>query len=157
MTQRLNSVLLGLIFLTLSCGKNQSRVESKSSQLPAKHNVASQRKEIIAQHVLAAQLASRQEVEARTTFAAGEPIQASLYLTNPAHTESRRIFAFLVIGEAVVEEKSLALRASDERQAFDFRFIKTPRPVGSYQIRFVEIARSNAKPILLARLFLEVE
>jgi hypothetical protein len=38
-----------------------------------------------------------------------------------------------------------------------FVLIRTPRPPGAYQIKFVEIARSNGTPVLLARLFLNVE
>jgi hypothetical protein len=150
-------VLLGLMGLVGSCGKDQSQLASKTDQLPATYSVAAPRKEIIAPHVLSAQLAPHNQVEAKTTFARTEPIQASVYLTNPSYIESRRIFAFLVNDEAVVEEQSIAVGATDERQEFDFSFAKTPRPLGSYQIRFVEIARSNAKPVLLARLFLNVE
>jgi hypothetical protein len=119
--------------------------------------VASPRKEIIAQNVLAAQLAPHHELEAKTTFAPTESIQASLYLTNSSHIEPRRISAFLVRDESVVEEQSIAAGSDETRQEFDFRFAKTPRPLGAYQIKFVEIARSNGKPVLLARLFLNVE
>lgn len=150
------SALLGFMALTLTCGRDQTRVDSRPDQPLANYN-ASPRKEIIAQHVLAVQLAPHYEVEAKTTFAPTEPILASLYLTESSDVESRRIFAFLVSDEAVVEEQSIALSTSDERREFDFRFTKTPRPLGSYQIRFVQIARSNAKPVLLARLFLNVE
>jgi hypothetical protein len=59
--------------------------------------------------------------------------------------------------EAIVEEQSIAAGADEKRQEFDFHFAKTPRPLGAYQIKFVEIARSNGKPVLLARLFLNVE
>ena len=119
--------------------------------------MASQRKEIIAQNVLAAQLALHHEFEARTSFAPTEAIPASLYLTESSYVEPRRISAFLICEESVVEEESIFVSATEKRQAFDFRFNKTPRPVGVYQIRFVEIARSNGKPVLLARLFLNVE
>jgi len=150
-------VLLGLVGLMGSCGKEESRLDSKTDQLPGVYKVAAPRKEIIAPQVLSAQLAPHDEVEAKTTFARSEPIQASVYLTNPSYIESRRIFAFLVNDEAVFEEQSIAVGATDGRHEFDFHFAKTPRPLGNYQIRFVEIARSNAKPVLLARLFLNVE
>jgi hypothetical protein len=147
-------ILLALLTLTVSCG---SRVDSKSPAPGITYDVASPRKEIIAQNVLAAQLAPHHELEARTTFAPTESIQASLYLSNSSHIEPRRISAFLVRDEAVVEEQSIAAGADEGRQEFDFRFAKTPRPQGAYQIKFVEIARSNGRPVLLARLFLNVE
>jgi hypothetical protein len=151
------SILPGLLALTLSCGKDLGRVDSKPAE-PASHdNLAPARKELIAQNVLAAQLASHHEFEARTTFTPTEAIPASLYLTNSSYIEARRISAFLVRDEAVVEEQSLAVLANEKRQEFDFRFTKMPRPLGAYQIKFVEIARSKGKPVLLARLFLNVE
>ena len=153
MNQRL-TILLALLTLTVSCG---SRVDLKSPAPRRAYNVASPRKEIIAQNVLAAQLAPHHELEDKATFAPTESIQASLYLTSSSHDEPRRISAFLVRDEAVVEEQSIAAGADEKRQDFDFRFAKTPRPAGAYQIKFVEIARSNGKPILLARLFLNVE
>jgi|RhiMetdeSRZDD1v2_1073273.scaffolds.fasta_scaffold660554_2 hypothetical protein len=147
-------ILFALLTFTVSCG---GRVDSKSHASGDTYKVASPRKEIIAQNVLAAQLAPHHELEAKTTFAPTESIQASLYLTSSTHVEPRRISAFLVRDEAVVEEQSIAAGADERRQDFDFRFAKTPRPAGAYQIKFVEIARSNGKPILLARLFLNVE
>ena len=150
-------VLLGWLALTVSCRKNHSVVDSKPDGPATNPNVASPRKEIIAQNVLAVQLAAHHEFEDKTTFAPTEPIQASLYLTSSSHVEPRRISAFLVRDEAIVEEQSIAVSANEDRQEFDFRFAKTPRPLGMYQIKFVEIARSNGKPVLLARLFLNVE
>jgi len=147
-------IVFALLTFTVSCG---GRVDSRSHASGDTYKVASPRKEIIAQNVLAAQLAPHHELEVRTTFAPTESIQASLYLANASHVEPRRIAAFLVRDEAVVEEQSIAAGAEEERQAFDFRFAKTPRPPGAYQIKFVEIARSNGKPVLLARLFLNVE
>lgn len=149
-------VLVGLVGTTVSCCRDQSRADSRTDQLSPAYD-ASPRKEIIAPHVLAAQLAPHDEIESKTTFAPTEPIWASLYLTNPSYIGPRRVFAFLVSDEAVVEEQSIALRASDERRDLDFHFVKTPRPLGRYQIRFVEVARSNAKPAVIARLFLNVE
>jgi len=149
-------VLVGLMGMTVSCCRDQSRADSKADQPLAGYD-ASPRKEIIAQHVLSAQLALHNEVESKTTFATTEPIRASLYLTSPSYIGPRRIFAFLVSDEAVVEEQSIALSASDEQREFDFLFVKTPRPLGCYQIRFIEVARSTAKPALIARLFLNVE
>ena len=151
------SGLLGLLALTLSCGKDHSLVDSQPPSQESNRTVPSVRKEIIAQNVLAAQLAPHHEFEAKTTFAATEPIPASLCLTNSSYVEPRRISAFLVRDEAVVEEHSIAVSADEKRQDFDFRFAKKPRPAGMYQIKFVEIARSNGKPVLLARLFLNVE
>jgi hypothetical protein len=147
-------ILFAVLTLGVSCG---SGVDSKSPAPASTYNVASPRKEIIAQNVLAAQLAPHYELEAKTSFAPTESIQASLYLTNSSHVEPRRISAFLVRDEAVVEEQSIAAGPDDKRHEFDFRFAKTPRPLGAYQIKFVEIARSNGKPVLLARLFLNVE
>ncbi|MCI0489520.1 MAG: hypothetical protein L0229_23265 [Blastocatellia bacterium] len=151
------SVFLGLLALTVGCGKDQSLVDSKPAEPSGDYDVASPSKEIIAQNVLAVQLAARHEFESRTTFAPTEPIQASLYLTDSSHIEPRRISALLVSDEAVVEEQSITIGADEKRQEFDFRFAKTPRPLGIYRIRFVEIARSNGKPVLLAQLFLNVE
>lgn len=90
-------------------------------------------------------------------FAPTETFQDSIYLTRSSHIEPRRISALLVRDEAVVDEQNIAVGADEKRQEFDFRFAKTPRPLGAYQIKFVEIARSNGKPMLLARLFLSVE
>jgi len=151
------SVLPGLLALVLSCGQDKNRVDSNPAPAASTYSVASPRKEIIAQNVLAAQLAPHDQFEAKTTFAPNEPIPASLYLAASAYVERRRIFAFLVSNEAVVEQQSIAVGANEEREAFDFQFVKTPRPSGTYQIRLVEIARSHGKPVLLARLFLNVE
>ena len=149
-------VLVGLMGMTVSCCRDQSRADSKAAQPLAGYD-ASPRKEIIGQHVLSAQLAPHDEVESKTTFAPTEPIPASLYLTSPSYVGPRRIFAFLVSEEAVVEEQSIGLSASDDRRELDFHFVKTPRPLGCYQIRFIEVTRSTAKPALIARLFLNVE
>lgn len=158
MKQRLViSVLLGLLALTVGCATDQSRIESELETPASSYNLVSPRKEIIAQNVLAAQLAARYEFEAKTTFAPTETIPASLYLTDSSYVEPRRISALLVCDEAIVEEQNIAVSANERRHEFDFRFAKTPRPLGAYQIKFVEIARSNGKPILLARLFLSVE
>jgi hypothetical protein len=157
MRRLLISVLLSSIGLTASCDRDGSTVDSKSAQAVNNSYVASTRKEIIAQTVLSVQLAPHNEIETRTTFAATEPVPASLYLTDSAYIEPRRIIAFLVSNEAVVEEQSIAVKANEKRQEFDFRFTKTPRPSGAYQIKFVEIARSNGRPVLLARLFLHIE
>ena len=149
--------LLGLLALTVSCGKDQSLVGSQPSSQESNHNVPSVRREIIAGNVLAAQLAPHHEFETRTTFAPTEAIPASLSLTMSPYVEPRRISAFLILDEGVVEEQSIAVGANEKREDFDFSFDKKPRPAGTYQIRFIEIARSNGKPVLLARLFLNVE
>jgi len=83
-------------------------------------------------------------------------------LANSTRVEPRRISAFLVREqtsreETIIEEHSLVIAAGETRQEFDFCFSEAPRPLGAYQIRFVEIARSNGKPVLLARLFLDIE
>ena len=150
-------VLLGLINVTVGCCKDQSIVNSKPAEPGITDNVASPRKEIFARNVLSAQLAAHDQFEARTTFAPNEPIPASLFLASSGYVEPRRVSAFLISGEAVIEQQSIAVSANEEREEFDFRFVKTPRPSGNYQIRLVEIARSNGKPVLLARLFLNVE
>jgi hypothetical protein len=151
------SVVLSLLALTASCSKATSCSDSKPAASAVGDQVASPRKEIIAQNVLAAQLAAHHEFEARTNFASTEAIPACLYLTESPYLEPRRISAFLICEEVVIEEASIFVSAAEKRQAFDFRFIKTPRPLGAYQIKFVEIARSNGKPVLIARLFLKVE
>ena len=151
------SGLLGLLALIAGCGTDQSRLGSKPEPAASNLDMDTVRKEIIAQNVLAAQLAAHHEFEAKSTFAQTETIRASLYLTDSSYIEPRRISALLVRDEAVVEEHYIAVRADEGRNEFDFRFAKTPRPPGAYQIKFVEIARSNGKPILLARLFLSVE
>ena len=155
-------MLVGGLALTLGCRKDPSPNDPEPSgpKAPgsaAETNVAPLRKEIVAQNVLAAQLAAHYEVEGKTTFGATEPIDASLYLTSSARVEPRRISAFLVREETIIEEHSVPIAAGEARQEFDFRFSKAPRPLGAYQIRFVEIARSNGKPVLLARLFLKIE
>ncbi len=153
--QQFFSVALVLLALNAGCTKVTSGRESITEPLDVV--VASERKEIIARQVLAVQLAAHQEFEDRTNFAPTEVIPASLYLTDAPYLEWRCISAFLVCEKGVVEEESISLSPDDKRQAFDFRFIKTPRPAGAYQIRFVEITRSTGKPVLLARLFLNVE
>jgi hypothetical protein len=150
------SGLLSSLALTVGCANDHSPVDSRTVTA-SNYNVASVRREIISHNVLAAQLAPHHEFEAKNTFAPSEPIQASLYLINSPHIEPRRISAFLVRDEVVIDEQSIALAEDEERQDFDFRFAKEPRPTGTYQIQFVEIARSSGKPVLLARLFLSVE
>jgi hypothetical protein len=155
---RLKVIISGLLVsLVLKCGCGSDRTNIDSKTRAATSYVATVRKEIIAQNVLAAQLAPHHEFEGKTTFAATEPIPASLYLTNANHVEPRRISAFLLQDELVVEEQSIAVSENEERRDFDFRFSKEPRPIGNYEIKFVEIARSNGKPVLLARLFLDVQ
>ena len=151
------SVLLGLTGLTAGCGCGAPPVGSKPAQAADDSPAAATRNEVIAQNVLSVQLAPHDEIETRTTFSATEPVPASLYLTDPPYIEPRQIIAFLVSNGAVFEEQGIAVKANEQRQRFDFRFAKTPRPAGPYQIKFVEIARSNGKPVLLARLFLEIE
>ena len=151
------SGLLGLLALTASCAADQGHMDSNPDTPATNNNTVSTRREIIAQNVLAAQLAARHEFEAKTTFAPTETIRASLYLTDSSYLGPRRISALLVLDDAVIEEQDVALGADERRHEFDFGFAKTPRPAGAYQIKFVEIARSNGKPVLLARLFLSVE
>lgn len=151
------SVLLGSLGQTAGCGGGVPQVDSKPAQAAVDVPAAATRNEVIAQKVLSVQLAPHDEIETRTTFSATEPVPASLYLTDPPYMEARQIIGFLVSNGAVFEEQSIAVRANEKRQRFDFRFAKTPRPAGPYQIKFVEIARSNGKPVLLARLFLEIE
>ena len=151
------SGMFTLLALVANCGKERAYVDSPPAAPASAYDVAAPRKEIIAQKVLAAQLAPRYAIESKNTFATTEPIPASLYLSDSTRVEQRRITAFLVRDESVVEEQSISLLAGDERKDFDFRFNRTPRPSGAYEIRFVEIARSSGKPILLARLFLNVD
>lgn len=151
------SALLGLLVLVGGCSNNQRNADTKSNEATSDSMMAMQSKEIVAQNVLAAQLARHHEIESKTAFAQTEPIYASVYLTNPQHIEPRRISAFLVRDEEIVEEQSIAVGANEKRQEFDFSFTETPRPPGAYKIKFVEIARSHGKPVLLARLFLSVE
>jgi hypothetical protein len=113
-------------------------------------------REIISSNVLAVHLAAHHEAETRNAFAVTEPIRASIFLLRPLHVEPRRITAFLVREKLVVEEQSISVEADETREEFDFEFVRTPRPPGAYEIRFVEIARSRGKPMLLARLFLNV-
>ena len=161
MKQRLLiSTLLALLALAAGCRDGQGRADAKPAAPEGNAdnaNMAAVRKEIVAPNVLAAQLAPHHEFEDKTTFSPTEPIPASLFLTGSRHIEPRRISAFLVREETIVEEQNISIGADDQRQEFDFRFAKAPRPAGAYQIKFVEIARSNGKPVLLARLFLRVE
>jgi hypothetical protein len=150
-------VALGLLALLTGCQRATGANAAKPSTPVDDARMASQSKELIAQKVLAAQLAAHHEFESRTSFAPTEAIPASLYLTDSTYIEPRSISAFLIRDEVVVEEASIFVSASEKRQAFDFRFVKSPRPLGAYQIQFVEFARSNGKPVLLARLFLKVE
>ena len=151
------STLLGLLMVAGGCGSHQPSADTKSDKTTSDSRMAMQSREIVAQNVLAAQLARHNEIESKTAFAQTEPIYASVYLTNPQHIEPRRISAFLVRDEEVVEEQSIAVGANEKRQEFDFSFTETPRPLGAYKIKFVEIARSQGKPVLLASLFLNVE
>jgi outer membrane murein-binding lipoprotein Lpp len=151
------SAVLGLSVLIGGCANNQPNADTKSDKTTSDSKMALQSKEIVAQNVLAAQLAKHHEIESKTAFGQTEPIYASVYLTTPQHIEPRRISAFLVLGEDVVEEQSIAVGANEKRQEFDFSFTQTPRPSGAYKIKFVEVTRSHGKPILLARLFLNVE
>lgn len=148
---------LALLVLAGGCGNTQRYADTEPDKTISDAKVAMQSKEIVAQNVLAAQLARHDEIEAKTAFAPTEPIYASVYLTNPQHVEPRRISAFLVRDEEIVEEQSIAVGANEKRQEFDFSFTETPRPIGAYKIKFVEITRSHGKPVLLARLFLNVE
>jgi hypothetical protein len=150
-------ILLGSLALIMACGKAPNRIESTPVNPAGNEDMAAPRRELIARHVLAAQLATHDEIEASTTFSPTESIPASLYLTPSSHIEARRISAFLIRDEIVFEEQSITLKANEKQQEFDFRFAKAPRPLGAYQIKFIEIARSNGKPVLLARLFLKVD
>src|SRR5262245_43024981 len=152
----LTSVLPGLLAMTFSCSRNQGDVDSKSIRRASDY-VASPRREIIAPNVLAVQLAAHNEIETGAVLGSADPISASLSLTASVHIEPRAIPAYLVRDEAVCEEQCIGVAAGETRYEFDFRFVKTPRPQGSWQIRFVEFARSNGKPVLLARLFLKVD
>jgi|GEM_PF-1446788 len=150
------SALLGLSVLVGACSNNHRNIVTESEKRTSDSKLAMQSKEIVAQNVLAAQLARHNEIESKNAFAQNETIYASVYLTNPQHIEPRRVSAFLVRDEEVVEEQSIAVGANEQRQEFDFSFTETPRPPGAYKIRFVEITRSSGKPVLLARLFLDV-
>lgn len=151
------SSLLGLLVLANGCSDNQRNTETKPDKANNESKMIGQSKEIVAQNVLAVQLAKHNEIESRTIFAPTEPIYASVYLTDSQYIESRRIFAFLVQDKITIEEQRIEVGANEKQNEFDFCFSKTPRPSGAYQIKFVEIARSNGKPVLLARLFLNVE
>jgi hypothetical protein len=150
------SLSIGCLALTVGCRDDQNPVGSQSAS-PSNHSIATPRREIIRQDVLGAQLAEHHEVEGKSTFGTNEPIPASLILSDTLRYEPRRVFAFLVRDEQIVEEQSIPVRAGEAREEFDFHFTKTPRASGAYQIRFVEIARSNGTSVLLARLFLSVE
>ena len=137
------------------CSGRQRRGNAKSDNMTTDYNMAKQSKEIVAQNVLGAQLARHNEIESRTAFSPTETIYASVYLRNSQHVEPRRISAFLLHDESVIEEQSIDVSASETRQEFDFSFTRKPRPLGAYQIKFVEVKRSSGKPVLLARLFLQ--
>lgn len=149
------SVLLSSLVLVVGCSGSQRNDNTKSDNATNDYDIAKQSKEIVAQNVLGAQLARHNEIESRTAFAPTETIYASVYLRNSQHVESRRISAFLLHDEKVIEEQSIDVSASEARQEFDFSFTRKPRPLGAYQIKFVEVKRSNGKPVLLARLFLQ--
>ena len=153
----ITATLFYLAALTASCRGIESCADSNSDQPVSNYNLAASQREIVAQNVLAVQLARHDEIETKTAFTPTEPVYVSVYLTNPRYVEPRRISALLIRDETVVEEQSIAVGADEARQEFDFSFIRTPRPPGAYQIKFVEIARSNGTPVLLARLFLSVE
>lgn len=157
MKQRLFvSLILACMALAGSCREDKSRGHSIPESRANDYDAAP-RREIIAQNVLAVQLAAHNEFEAGATFGSTETIPASLYLDDSPYVERRRISALLVRGESLVEEQSISIGANEKHQDFGFRFAKTPRPPGAYEIRFVEIARSSGKPVLMARLFLTVE
>lgn len=151
------SVLICLSVLGGGCVSNQHDSDTKSDDLASDSKMMKQSKEIVAQNVLSAQLAKHNDIESRNIFSPTEPIYASVYLTKSQHIEPRRISAFLMRDEIVIEEQSVDVGTNETRQEFDFSFTKTPRQSGEYKIRFVEIKRSSGKPVLLARLFLNVE
>ena len=153
---RVIPALLACVVWSSGCGNNQRLSGDKPDKASNEFQIALQNKEIVGQNVLAAQLARHTEIESKTAFAQTEPIHASVYLTNPRHIEPRRISAFLLRDEEVVEEQSIAVEANEKRQEFDFSFTE-PRPQGAYKIKFVEISRSHGRPVLLARLFLNVK
>jgi len=152
-------VIVSLIFAVMAlpggCREDKSRLQPPEPSASS-YDIAP-RKEIIAQNVLAVQLAAQNEFETRATFGPTEIIPASLYLDDSSYVETRRIYALLVRDGSPVEEQSISIGADEKRRDFEFRFAKTPRPSGAYQIRFVEIARSSGKPVLMARLFLTVQ
>jgi hypothetical protein len=153
----ITATLFYLASLAAGCRGIESRAGSNSDQPVSNYNLAASQREIVAANVLAVQLARHDEIETKKVFTPNEPVYASVYLIDPRHVEPRRISALLICDETVVEEQSIAVGADETRQEFDFSFTRTPRPPGAYQIKFVEIARSNGTPVLLARLFLHVE
>src|SRR5262249_59414816 len=116
------SVVVGLLAVAIGCGRDQSPDAKPGSS--DNLDRASARKEIIAQNVLAVQLASRHEFEDKTTFGATEPIPASLYLTSSSQAGPRRVSVLLVREEAIVEEQSITVGPDENREEFDFRFVK---------------------------------
>ncbi len=155
MNKRLSIAAVVFALSCFGCGGGAGEASSRSGW--ADDGPPPRRKEIVSPTVLSVQLAMHREIESRTRFTGDEPVDASLFLTNAEHVESRRINASLECGESLIEEQSVWLAAEDERREFDFRFAKMGRPPGDCEIRFVEIARSSGKPVLLARLFLTVE
>ena len=147
---------LGFVAFFASCAEDQRRSDSNNAATSNATDLSAARKEIVARNVLGAQLASHDKLENKTTFGTRESIAASLYLANSSFIEARRISAFLVHDDAVIEEQTIGEDPGEKRGDLDFQFNNTPRPPGAYEIKFVEIARSNGKPVLLARLFLTV-
>ncbi|MGQ0542055.1 MAG: hypothetical protein ACT4O9_09435 [Blastocatellia bacterium] len=149
--------LLYLAALAVGCRGIESRADSNSEQPVGNYNLAASQREIIAANVLAVQLARHDQIETKTSFAPNEPIFASIYLTDPRHVEPRQLSALLLRDKDVFEVQSITIGSDEKRREYNFTFIRTPRQKGAYQIRFMEIARSHGKPVLLARLFLDVE
>src|SRR5262245_52852779 len=106
-------VLTCLLAFAGACRGNQSGPDSRAGSPAGDHAgdpvVASSRREIVAPNVLAAQLAAHRELESKTTFTRDEPIQASIFLAVPDYVEQRRIVAFLMSGEGVLEEQTISL------------------------------------------------
>src|SRR5215471_11031045 len=81
MRRRLDIFLLvGSLAITLGCRKDQGALDPKPPAPTAETNIAPLRKEIIAQNILAAQLAAHYEVEGKNTFRTTELIEASPFL-----------------------------------------------------------------------------
>src|SRR5262249_57034740 len=104
-----------------SCREDKSRSHSTPQPPEGSYGVAP-RREIIAQNVLAVQLAAHNEFEAGATFGSTETIPASLYLDDSSYIERRRISALLVRGESLVEEQSICIGANEKHQDFHFPF-----------------------------------
>lgn len=157
MNERFSIVVAMLALLCFGCDGGPSRAGPEKNRGWTNGEFSMRRKEIVSPNVLSVQLATHSEIESRTRFTRDEPVDASLFLTNSEHVETRRISASLECGDAVIEEQSIWVEPEENRTEFDFRFAETNRPPGECQIRFVEIARSRGKPVLLAKLFLTIE